>query len=85
MKTIVTIKIVLISVLLLSCSVKDNSKSSSPVLPSWNDGQTKSSIINFVNDVTDKNSANYVVPENRIATFDNDGCLWSEKSFYFQL
>lgn len=23
--------------------------------------------------------------EERIATFDNDGCLWSEKPFYFQL
>ena len=85
MKTIVTIKIVLISVLLLSCGVKDNTESSSSVLSSWNDGQTKSSIINFVNDVTDKNSANYVAPDGRIATFDNDGCLWSEQPFYFQL
>jgi phosphoserine phosphatase len=85
MKTLVTLKIVLISVLLVSCGIKDNSKSSSSMLSSWNDGQTKSSIINFVNDVTDKNSANYVAPEGRIATFDNDGCLWSEKPFYFQL
>ena len=27
----------------------------------------------------------YVSPADRIATFDNDGCLWSEKPIYFQL
>jgi phosphoserine phosphatase len=54
-------------------------------LPSWNEGKTKQSIIDFVNDVTNETSPNYVKPEDRIATFDNDGCLWSEQPYYFQL
>lgn len=54
-------------------------------LPSWNDGKTKQSIITFVEQVTDPNSKSYVKPEERIATFDNDGCLWAEQPIYFQL
>jgi len=54
-------------------------------LPSWNDGPTKSTIIKFVEDVTDKNSPDFVPPEERIATFDNDGTLWAEQPMYFQL
>jgi hypothetical protein len=52
-------------------------------LPSWNDGPTKSSIIEFVGRVT---SGRDFIPENqRIATFDNDGTLWVEQPMYVQL
>jgi hypothetical protein len=54
-------------------------------LPSWNDGPAKRSIIEFVNRVTQSGSPDFVAPEERIATFDNDGTLWSEKPAYFQL
>lgn len=54
-------------------------------LPSWNDGATKSTIIDYVNAVTDSNSADFVEKPNRIAVFDNDGTLWSERPVYFQL
>lgn len=54
-------------------------------LPSWNEGAAKQSIINFVNEITDESSPDYVKPEDRIATFDNDGTLWSEQPYYFQL
>jgi phosphoglycolate phosphatase-like HAD superfamily hydrolase len=54
-------------------------------LPSWNEGKAKQSIIDFVNDVTNETSPNFVKPEDRIATFDNDGTLWSEQPYYFQL
>ncbi len=54
-------------------------------LPSWNDGAAKQSIINFVKEVTDENNPNFVKPADRIATFDNDGTLWSERPVYFQL
>jgi hypothetical protein len=53
-------------------------------LPSWNEGPAKQAIIEFVRTVTDKSSPNYVSPEQRIATFDNDGTLWSEQPMYFQ-
>ena len=54
-------------------------------LPSWNDTIAKRSIVAFVDQVTTKDSPRYVLPAERIATFDNDGTLWSEQPFYFQL
>lgn len=53
-------------------------------LPSWNKSKAKDSIISFVNTVTNSNSADYVKPADRIAVFDNDGTLWTEKPFYNQ-
>lgn len=53
-------------------------------LPSWNDGKTKKAIIEYVTDVTEKESANFIPIADRIATFDNDGTLWSEQPIYFQ-
>jgi hypothetical protein len=53
-------------------------------LPSWNEASAKQAIIEFVRRVTDKSSPQYVPPEQRIATFDNDGTLWSEQPMYFQ-
>jgi len=53
-------------------------------LPSWNDTATKKAIVTFVERVTTADSPDYVVPAERIATFDNDGCLWSEQPMYFQ-
>jgi hypothetical protein len=53
-------------------------------LPSWNNGPSKQSIVKFVQAVTDRANAQYVPPEARIATFDNDGTLWSEQPMYFQ-
>lgn len=54
-------------------------------LPSWNDGETKSAILAYVQGITEEGSANFVPIEDRIATFDNDGNLWSEQPAYFQL
>jgi phosphoserine phosphatase len=54
-------------------------------LPSWNKGKTKTAIINYVNDVTNAESENFIKIPDRIATFDNDGNLWSEQPAYFQL
>jgi phosphoglycolate phosphatase-like HAD superfamily hydrolase len=54
-------------------------------LPSWNDGAAKEAIVEFVARVTDRNSPDFVPEAERIATFDNDGNLWSEKPVYFQL
>ena len=54
-------------------------------LPSWNEGQIKTNIVNFVKAVSDKNSPDFVEVEDRIAVFDNDGTLWTEQPVYFQL
>ena len=54
-------------------------------LPSWNEGPVKQTILGFVGEVTDAGGDNFVPVEERVAVFDNDGTLWSEKPTYFQL
>lgn len=53
-------------------------------LPSWNDTGPKRAIIEFVEKVTKQGSSTFVPAAERIATFDNDGCLWAEQPMYFQ-
>ncbi len=53
------------------------------MLDSWNDGATKSAILEFVRSVTTPGGTFVPVAE-RIATFDNDGTLWCEKPNYVQ-
>ena len=54
-------------------------------LPSWNDTAPKKAIVAFVEKVTKEGSPDFVPVPERIATFDNDGTLWSEQPAYFQL
>jgi phosphoglycolate phosphatase-like HAD superfamily hydrolase len=54
-------------------------------LPSWQDGAAKTAIVDFVAKVTKDGGPDFVPPAERIATFDNDGTLWSEQPAYFQL
>jgi phosphoglycolate phosphatase-like HAD superfamily hydrolase len=53
-------------------------------LPSWNDGPVKKSIADFVARVTTPGGPDFVSVPERIATFDNDGTLWTEQPYYFQ-
>jgi phosphoglycolate phosphatase-like HAD superfamily hydrolase len=53
-------------------------------LASWNDGPAKQAIVSFVRVTTDRSSQQFVPPEERIATFDNDGTLWVEHPLYTQ-
>src|SRR5271170_8216518 len=54
-------------------------------LPAWNDGPAKQAIVKFVRATTDQSSSQFVPPEARIATFDQDGTLWVEHPMYTQL
>jgi haloacid dehalogenase-like hydrolase len=54
-------------------------------LPSWSDGKTKQSILDFVAKVTTSGAPDFVPAAERIAVFDNDGTLWVEQPMYFQL
>jgi hypothetical protein len=49
-------------------------------LPSWNSGAAKKAIIDFIHATTDQSSLRFVLPERRIATFDQDGTLWVDIS-----
>jgi hypothetical protein len=53
-------------------------------LPSWNKGPAKEAILTFVKDTTEKSSSKFVEPKDRIATFDQDGTLWTEHPLYTQ-
>ena len=53
-------------------------------LPSWNDGPAKKAIFTFVKEVTEKSSPSFVEPKDRVATFDQDGTLWTEHPMYAQ-
>jgi phosphoglycolate phosphatase-like HAD superfamily hydrolase len=55
------------------------------VLPSWNDGAAKQAIVDFVRATSDRSSPSYVIPEDRIAVFDQDGTLWVEHPMYTQV
>jgi phosphoglycolate phosphatase-like HAD superfamily hydrolase len=54
-------------------------------LPSWNEAPAKQAIVKFVQATTDKASPTFVPPEERIATFDQDGTLWVSHPLYTQL
>ena len=88
MKTIRSIRLWVLALLLSSLIACTNSPQQkiekTDPLPSWNTGTTKSSIIDFVEEVTRPESENFVAIEDRIAVFDNDGNLWSEQPLYFQ-
>ncbi len=79
-------KLSLITVLSLvvACSGLQAAHAADP-LPSWNDGEARQSIIDFVARVKKKGSPDFVPPAERIATFDNDGTLWAEQPMYVQL
>ena len=52
---------------------------SDQVLPSWKEGETRSAIVAFLDQV-DK-----IPPAERVAVFDNDGTMWAEKPNYTQV
>jgi len=73
---IVALMVCLATVSLSACSV--TTEIADP-LPSWTDGAAKQNIEQFVVRVTTAGGADFVPPAERIAVFDNDGTLWSER------
>jgi len=96
-----SMKYFLVTAVMISCSIGCSSdtenktvtekeadkkiSSHSDPLPSWNDGELKRSIINYVATITKEGGPDFIPVADRIATFDNDGTLWSEQPLYFQL
>lgn len=60
-------------------------KNTTDPLPSWNEGEAKRAIMDFVKTSTNKNNPNYIEPSERIAAFDQDGTLWVEQPMYTQV
>jgi phosphoserine phosphatase len=55
------------------------------LLASWNDDEARDEIVAFVRSVSSEGAASFVAPAERVAVFDNDGTLWSEKPIPVQL
>jgi len=55
------------------------------LLASWNDGPARRAIEHYVRSVTTEGAAGFAAPAERVAVFDNDGTLWSEKPIPIQL
>ncbi|HJZ08490.1 MAG TPA: hypothetical protein VJ283_10445, partial [Trebonia sp.] len=55
------------------------------LLGSWNDTPARREIVDFVQSVSTEGSAGFAAPQERVAVFDNDGTLWSEKPIPIQL
>ena len=68
----------------LSISASAQTATSSAALPSWSEGPAKQAILDFVRDTTDPCESEFVSPEQRIATFDQDGTFWVEHPMYSQ-
>ena len=55
------------------------------LLSSWFDTATRAAIVDFVDEATQEGGPGFVPPAERVAVFDNDGTLWSEKPIPIQL
>jgi hypothetical protein len=54
-------------------------------LQSWRDTDSRRAIVEFVQAANQDGGPGYVPPAERIAVFDNDGTLWTEKPMPIQL
>ncbi len=51
-------------------------------LPSWNDAPPKAAVLEWLDDVTDEASPDFIPVPERVAVFDNDGTFWCERPSY---
>jgi phosphoglycolate phosphatase-like HAD superfamily hydrolase len=73
-----------VGAVVISLCISGNVAATDDPLPSWNEGATKQSIIDFVSRVTKEGGPDFVKPDGRVATIDNDGTLWVEQPIYTQ-
>jgi phosphoserine phosphatase len=58
---------------------------SEELLRSWNDGPAREALVGLVAAVSTEGAASYLPGPARVAVFDNDGTLWTEKPLPIQL
>jgi phosphoglycolate phosphatase-like HAD superfamily hydrolase len=75
----------LIAIMLTAALALASIAAAAEPLASWNDGQAKRAIVDFVQRVITTGGADFVPVPERIAVFDNDGTLWIERPMYVQL
>ena len=74
-----------ISIVLAALCISRTIAQAQDPLPSWNDTAPKKAIVEFVKATTTQGSPQFVPPEERVATFDQDGTLWVEHPMYSQV
>ena len=67
----------ILTVLLVGCS-KENPDTGKNYFTQWNTCESLTALQEYVTDVTNPSSRNYIKPEDRIATFDMDGTFVGE-------
>jgi phosphoserine phosphatase len=65
--------------------LKAQAPSTPAPLSSWAEGPVKKALLDFVAKTTSRASRDFIPPAERVAVFDNDGCLWCEQPMYTQL
>ena len=76
----------LVAAVAIASRVPAAAQTAANALPSWNEGAARTGdCLDFIERVTKTGGPDFVPPAERIATFDNDGTLWSEQPMYFQL
>jgi phosphoglycolate phosphatase-like HAD superfamily hydrolase len=66
-------------------ALTSSARAQGDALPSWNSGPARQSILDFVTRTTTIGGRDWIPVPERIATFDNDGTLWTEQPMYFQV
>ena len=84
MKTRCTQNLITVALSWMVVSMTTAAQAADP-LASWNDGPAKQAIVEFVKATTTQGTPQFVPPEERIATFDQDGTLWVEHPMYSQV
>jgi len=81
--------LIAVALLIAGCAGPDrtaaNERDPAAGLASWNAGDARQNIATFIERTTTPSSPDFVPVAERIAVFDNDGCLWAEQPMYFQL
>lgn len=85
MKVQVRVLLVFVLVMAVGFGLGTQALAQTDPLPSWNNGAAKAAINEFVHATTDQASPKFLPPEQRIATFDQDGTLWVEHPMYTQV
>ena len=72
-------KLILLAVIPMLMSMTScNKQAQNNYFTLWNECESITLLKNYVEDVTNKNSSNYIPVEDRIATFDMDGTFIGE-------
>ncbi len=78
MRRLLTLAILIVATLTCGCSKEEPTPQQKTYFASWNNCEALTALQEYVEDVTNPASANYIEPKDRIATFDMDGTFVGE-------